>query len=752
MLKRTKKCVAIALSIFLTTGSLIAANMATSANALVIGTDNNENIRAFYEQYVKIHDESNGYFSPEGVPYYSVETMICDIPDYGHETTSETISYYVLLEAMYGNITGDWSGYETAWDILEKYAVPSKKEQPNAGDFTLEAGAQFVPGAAALEEFPSEPNLGIKTGKDPLADQLNNAYGSYPIYAMHWILDVDNWYGYGNYGDGISRVSKIDTNKRSSHLSSWETVVFPSWEVFKWGKKDSGFLELYVDQPTYTQQWRYNVDTHADYRVVQAAYWANKWAKEQGNRYAVTSQNTRASRLGDYLRYSMFDKYMKPIGTATLNGPGGEDYDSCHYLISCSMSWGGPVAAQGGGAWRKGNSTSHQGYQNPLAAYALSTTQELKPKSSKGAGDYAISLKRQLELLQWLQSSEGAIAGGVTNSINDKYDPYPAGTSTFYGMAYDPQPEWSNSGNNNWFLYQTRSMQSLAQYYYETSDSRAKNILDKWVGWALENTRLTDDDFDIPHELEWTGQPDTWEGSYTGNPDLHVTVKSWSKDLGTAASYANLLIWYYAKSSDRFALSVAEHILEVMNNKYKDDKGIAIEEERSDYRSFFDTEVYLPDGWTGVNGQGAVLEKGIKFIDQRPKYKEDVSYPLLEKAFANGSSGDNQFKIKYHRFWAQVEIAMAYATYGTVIGYIPYVPTPNPTSTVLPTTTGKTLSQKCDFDNNGFINIADIMAVVSAFNTTTSDDSYDEKYDLDSNGAINISDIMIVSRFFNMAV
>lgn len=720
--------------------------MTTNTNALIIGIDNNDNIKAFYEQYAKIHDNSNGYFSPQGIPYYSVETMICDTPDYGHETTSETISSYIWLEAMYGNITEDWSGYETAWDILETYAIPPVKDQPNAGDFTVETGKQLVSGAAAVEEFPAEPDQGIKTGKDPLANQLNNAYGLYAIYAMHWISDVDNWYGYGNRGDGISKASKIDTNQRSMRLSPWETVVFPSWEIFRWGKKDSGFLELYADQPVNTQQWRYNVATDADYSAVQAAYWANKWAKEQGKGSRVSRQNSKAAKLGDYLRYTMFDKYMKPIGTATLNGPGGEDYDSCHYLMSCSMSWGAPITAQGGGAWRKGNSTSHQGYQNPLAAFALFSTPELKPRSSKGVEDYTTSLKRQLELLQWLQSSEGAIAGGVTNSINDKYDPYPAGISTFYGMAYNSQPEQSDPGSNNWFLYQTRSMQRLTQYYCETGDSRAKNILDKWVVWAIENTRLTDDDFEIPGILEWTGQPDAWEGSYTGNPNLHVTVKTWDRNLDTAASYANLLTWYAAKTGDEYARRVAKHILEVMYYKYKDDKGIAIEEERSDYHSFFDAEVYIPAGWTGTNGQGALLKKGIKFIDQRPKYKDDVSYPLLEKAFASGSSGDTQFKITYHRFRTQVEIALAFATYGLLFPYTPVIHTPEPTST------GKTLSQRCDFDNNGFINIADIMAVACAFNTTTINKKYDEIYDLDSNGAINIADIMIIARFFNTAV
>jgi len=45
--------------------------------------------------------------------------LIVEAPDYGHVTTSEAFSYYVWLEAMYGNLTGNWSGVETAWKVME---------------------------------------------------------------------------------------------------------------------------------------------------------------------------------------------------------------------------------------------------------------------------------------------------------------------------------------------------------------------------------------------------------------------------------------------------------------------------------------------------------------------------------------------------------------------------------------------------------------------------------------------------------
>ena len=51
-----------------------------------------------------MHAAKNGYFSPEGVPYHAVETLLVEAPDYGHETTSEAYSYWMWLEAAYGTL------------------------------------------------------------------------------------------------------------------------------------------------------------------------------------------------------------------------------------------------------------------------------------------------------------------------------------------------------------------------------------------------------------------------------------------------------------------------------------------------------------------------------------------------------------------------------------------------------------------------------------------------------------------------
>ena len=112
----------------------------------------------------------------------------------------------------------------------------------------------------------------------------------------------------------------------------------------------------------------------------------------------------------------------------------------------------------------------------------LAQLPDFKPRSPNAARDWQQSLDRQLEFYRWLQSAEGGIAGGATNSWNGRYEQPPAGTPTFYGMAYDEAPVYHDPPSNEWFGFQAWSMDRVAQYYYVTGDARAKAVLDKWVG------------------------------------------------------------------------------------------------------------------------------------------------------------------------------------------------------------------------------------------------------------------------------
>lgn len=638
-----------------------------SAAAPNAATDDPE--QAFLDLYNKIKDPANGYFSEQGVPYHSVETLMCEAPDYGHETTSEAFSYWMWLEAAYGRISGDWSGFNEAWAAAEKYIIPTSTDQPTNGSYNASAPATYIAEHPDPSDYPSPTDTSVPVGADPIAGELQSAYGTSDIYGMHWLLDVDNRYGYGNTagsgaenGPGASGPCFINSYQRGSQESVWETIPQPCTDLFKFGGQ-YGYLDLFVSGGTPAQQWKYTDAPDADARAIQAAYWAYTWAAAQGNASAVSASVAKAAKMGDYLRYAMFDKYFKQIGDCTNANScsAGSGRSSQHYLLSWYYAWGG--AEPGGGwAWRIGDGASHHGYQNPVAAYALSSVSALKPKSSTGASDWATSLGRQIELLTWLQSAEGAIAGGCTNSWNGAYEQPPAGTPTFYGMAYDWQPVYHDPPSNNWFGMQAWGMERWAEYYYISKDARLKPILDKWVAWVrpLVSADPSSGQFSIPSNLSWSGQPGgDWSSGSTSvdNSGLHVSVESSGQDVGVAGSLVKALLYYAAAVNDTDTQALAKNLLDaIMVNT--DDIGVSVAETRDDY-SRFHQQVYVPSGWSGTMPNGDTIQPGITFLDIRSWYTDDPDWKKVQDYLDGGTAPS----FNYHRFWAQADVATALAVY-----------------------------------------------------------------------------------------
>ncbi len=643
----------------------VLPNIQNTNNSSVFAADPNTCLQRFNDMFANLTSTSSGYLSTEGVPYHSIETLMCEAPDYGHVTTSEAFSFYVWLGAVKGKISGDWSTYTRAWDKTEQYIIPTSSDQPGVNTYNPSDPADYAPESPNIENYPTTGSSSAPVGQDPISNELNSAYGSKAIYQMHWLLDVDNWYKYGNKADGTSRCSYINTYQRGAHESCWETVNHPEWETFKWGNtSNGGFLRLFNDFGTPAQQWRYTSATDADGRQIQASYWAYVWAKAQGKESTISTYTSKASKMGDYLQLSFFDKYFRKIGTP---GTAGTGYDSCHYLMSWYISWGGAI--DGSWSWRIGCSHCHWAYQNPMAAYVMSNESAFAPKTSSGKSNWATGLTRQVEFYSWLQSSEGAIAGGATNSWNGAYEAFPSGSATFHGMAYDWQPVYHDPPSNQWFGFQVWSMERMMAYYYVTGNSTAKTICDKWATWAMNNTRLNSDGtYQVPSTLSWSGQP----GS-----GLSCSIVDYTNDIGVTAGYAKCLIYYaaayqkWAGAVNATARDMAGNLLDRMWTLYRDSVGLAADETRNDYSRFFDV-VYIPSGWTGTTGQGATIKTGNTFTDLRPNYRSDVNWSKVQAAHDAGTG----VTIKYHRFWAQADVAIANGLY-----YIYFSGTSGPTPT-----------------------------------------------------------------------
>ncbi|GAA4097356.1 glycoside hydrolase family 48 protein [Actinomadura miaoliensis] len=630
----------------------------------------------FLDQYNKIKDPANGYFSPEGIPYHSVETFMVEAPDHGHETTSEAYSYLIWLEAMYGKVTQNWAPFNASWALMEKYMIPTHADQPTNSFYQANKPATYAPEHPDPSNYPSQLDGNIPVGQDPIAGELKSAYGTDDIYGMHWLQDVDNVYGYGNTpgggcenGPSADGPSYINTYQRGSQESVFETIPQPTCDAFKYGGTN-GYLDLFTKDASYAKQWKFTNAPDADARAVQAAYWADVWAKAQNKGADVSATVAKAGKLGDYLRYSFFDKYFKKIGNCypASSCPAGSGKDSSHYLLSWYYAWGGALDTSAGWAWRIGDGASHFGYQNPMAAYALVNNSALAPKGATAKTDWSTSLTRQLQLYKWLQSAEGGIAGGVTNSWDGSYSTPPSGLTKFFGMAYDWQPVYHDPPSNQWFGFQAWSMERVAEYYYATGSADAKTIMDKWVAWVLDNTTVnaSTGEYQIPSTLRWEGQPDANWSSTSGMPPantgLHVTVVDHTQDVGVTAALARTLTYYAAKANHAQAKQTAKNLLDALW-RHQDAKGVSVPETKADYKRVTDP-VYVPPGWTGKMPNGDPINSSSTFMSIRSFYKNDPDYQRVW-AYATGASSTAPV-FNYHRFWAQADVAMAMADYGSL--------------------------------------------------------------------------------------
>ena len=551
-----------------------------------------------------LHDPAKGYFSPDKIPYHSIETFIVDAPDHGHLSTSETMSYWLLLEAMHGRLTGDWGPFNTAWKKMEEAFIPS--DQSSAG-YNPNEPAKYAPEGDRLQDYPVALGDSLKL-KDPLFTDLPA-----DLHVMHWLIDVDGFYGFG-------RRAFVNTFQRGPSETVWKTIPHPSRETFAAGKPGSGFLQLFV-KDSKDRQWRYTGAPDADARVLQAVWAAAKGVRDQGGDPAKVLPLAPAAKMGNALRYALQDKYFK----------------TQHNLIAWSQSWGGSLEPDQSWSWRTGASHVHFGYQNPLAAYAMANDPLL---SAGAAADWKASVARQVEFYRWLQSDEGAIAGGATASWKGRYEPVPADVPKFHGLAYVEHPVFPDS--NEWFGWQPWSMGRLAEYARVSNDATARAVVDKWAAWARSVVKFTPDGgYSIPSTLRWSGRP---------GAGLHVSVTGETQDIGVAASLVRALVAH----GDLKSREIARELLDRIWALYRDDLGVSNPEERTDYKNFTE-KADLPPDWRGALASGEAIQPGATFLDLRPKYRKD--FAKIEQDFRSGKAP----VFRYHRFWAQVEVALANA-------------------------------------------------------------------------------------------
>jgi hypothetical protein len=677
--------------------------------------------------YASLKDTANGFFGPTSgpkayqMPYHCRETLIAEAPDWGHESVSETISYWAKLEAWEIGLNGNTAGYVSMWASIENNYIPPTSFQP-WGAYTPASPATYTPDAADPSDYPTLANAAVTAGADPLATPLQTTYGTLDIYGMHWLWDVDGVFGFHN-ADATTVAVAINNFSRGRHEGLFDTVTHVGWEDWtQGGSTDGGFLPIYQQGlPTYpaaayayAKQFSYTTAPDAEVRTIGSSWLAHKFAAARN--LSVATQDAKAQKLGDYLRYCLYDKYFRAIA--------GYDGSGAHNLISWFSAFGGQIP-QGGVAsdfgFRIGSSSSHFGYNGVDMAYALSTTGGYSPSTAGAPAQWQASLSRQLEMIRWLQSPEGPIAGGVTNSWEGTYATPTDGRQdvTFYGLYYDYSPVYSLPPSNNWVGYQGWGLERVANLYLQTISAtdgfsvsicaNCKTILDHFVPWLLANVTVTEGVIAMPVTLSWiapaaiAGQTTTapnLDGSYeylpslkwdsTGNyaafwgegavpnPNLHCAITTTGISVGIAASFAQLLLEYAQAHRTAAGGALTDTI---PNSSYtvmqcytlakalmdaiwglQDAVGFTAPETRADYIGF-SKPTYIPPGFNGTMPNGnALANASTTFISARSFMQAD---PLWTSsglaAFLAAPTTAPAPVFRYHRFWEQTECAAGFA-------------------------------------------------------------------------------------------
>jgi hypothetical protein len=674
------------------------------------------------------------------------------------------------------NAYGADTQYDTFWDIAAG----------KVGDKGIKADAMSE--EPVPENYPSKQRKG-GDAFNPIAADFASAYSSdNGYYLMHWLADVDDWYGFGG---GKGQFTFINTFQRGEQESCFETVPQPCLEELKYGmptdagKDDgNGIKAIFNGVGKVPKQYAFTNAPDAEDRAIQAIYFASMNGVNCGD---ITGL---AAKMGDQCRNDMFDKYYKAIGCQNLNAPSEKNKeDSQHYLMAWYTSWGGQLEASWGKyqwAWQIGCSHSHQFYQNPLAAYALAYDSVMsKEMKAKGAvEDYKKSVKRQIELYLWLQSKDGPFAGGCTNSKNGDYSKYDSSDPLFYDMAYVEHPVYADPGSNHWIGNQVWSTQRLAElYYYVVKDGDLSKgetygglslqealeaLLDRWVEWFVENTQIgyTDEDgnelpYAIPSSLDWTGKPASWDGKYDpkANDGLSCKITAYGmSDTGCVSSLCNTLI-YYAKAHNVPAsaamtddntdlaakgLRLANLLMSAQWELARDEYGLAFEESNGSLKRVFEQEVFIPTDYEGTMPDGSVLKNGATFSSIRESYAKDPMYQELKKVYDADKSTEG-YKYKLHRFWHMGDVMM---TTGTMALLYPDVtpdaslatgvkpqpstdPTDAPTDpTDAPTKPGSTATLYGDANCDGKVTLSDALAILQFI-------ANEDKYPLTAEGQAN---------------
>ena len=100
-------------------------------------------------------------------------------------------------------------------------------------------------------------------------------------YLLHWLADVDDWYGFSKGTTGEGKFTFINTFQRGEQESCFETVPAPCLEELKWGiestdqNNGNGIKAIFNGIDKVPSQYAFTNAPDAEDRAIQAIYFAN---------------------------------------------------------------------------------------------------------------------------------------------------------------------------------------------------------------------------------------------------------------------------------------------------------------------------------------------------------------------------------------------------------------------------------------------------------------------------------------------
>ncbi len=402
----------------------------------------------------------------------------------------------------------------------------------------------------------------------------------------------------------------------------------------------NGYLDLFTGDASYAKQWKFTNAPDADARAVQAAYWADVWAKEQGKgsrRLGDRRQGRQDGRLPALLHVRQVlqegRQLCRPDGLPRRHRQGQRALPAVLVLR---------LGRRDRHLGRLGLAHRLQPHARRLPEPAGRLRAELVRRPEAQVGDRTGGLGHVAWTGSWSSTAGSSptrvpspaarpTAGrAATRARRPARRPSTACTTTRSPSTTTRRPtSGSASRRGPWSGSPSTTSRRVTR--------AAEAVLDKWVDWALSKTTINPDGtYRIPSTLQWSGQPDTWNAVKSGRERgtsrhrrrLHQRRRAWP------AAYAKTLTYYAARSGDTEAGDTAKALLDGMWSQLPGRRWASPSRRPARTTTGSTTRCTSRPAGRATMPNGDTIEPASTFASIRSFYEDDPNWPKVEAYLA----------------------------------------------------------------------------------------------------------------------